>query len=463
MDWDGIHRRAMHSMFERLERACEGAIAVDDQARVVWINDKYVETLGLASAADALGRDIEAVIPNSLMRRVVETGEPILLDIMEFGDQPLVVTRMPLEDEAGRVIGAIGFVLFGRLDELKPLVTKFTTLQAELSLARRRLADARRPRYTLDDYVGAHPAVQAAKRLAQRAAGHDAPVLLLGETGTGKELLAQGIHAASARAERPFVGINVAAVPETLLEAEFFGTAPGAYTGADRRGREGKFKLADGGTLFLDEIGDMPMALQAKLLRALQEREIEPLGANRLVPVDVRVIAATHADLAQRVKDGRFRADLYYRLNVIAIELPPLRDHAQDLPALAAVLLAHVSARLGARPRRLAPSAVAALAAYDWPGNVRELRNLLERAVMISDRTELTADDFAAMLPAAARPASAPGVRPWAEAIDELERGLLADALAAGRGRAAEAARLLGISRATFYKKLAKSGLEARA
>ena len=194
-------------------------------------------------------------------------------------------------------------------------------------------------------------------------AGTDSTVLLLGETGTGKELMAQGIHAGSHRAAGPFVGVNIAAVPETLLEAEFFGVAPGAYTGADRKGRPGKFKLADGGTLFLDEIGDMPLALQAKLLRVLQEQEVEPLGSNKVEKLDTRVIAATSRDLAAMVEAGQFRADLYYRLNVLPIRLPPLRERLSDMDALADHLLDDIARRTGlAAPKSL--NAVAPL----WPG-----------------------------------------------------------------------------------------------
>ncbi len=259
------------------------------------------------------------------MRNVAESGEPILLDIMELGGEQLVVTRMPIEDEDRNVIGAIGFVLYDHLESLKPLLARVTQLESDLRLARRQLSNARAARFTLADFVGTTAAIAQAKEFAKRAARQSVTVLLTGETGTGKELLAQAIHNASSRAEKPFVSVNVAAIPETLIESEFFGTAPGAYTGADRRGREGKFRIADGGTLFLDEIGEMPLQLQAKLLRVLQEREIEPLGSDKISKVDVRVIAATNVDLRKRVSDGAFRADLYYRLNVLSIDLPPLQ------------------------------------------------------------------------------------------------------------------------------------------
>jgi transcriptional regulator with PAS, ATPase and Fis domain len=456
-DASAIHRRAMQSLFQRLDSLCEGAIAVDRRGRIVWVNDKYMPLLGIARAEDAMGRDVEELIPNSLMRQVVDSGEPILVDIMELNGRQVVVTRMPLEDDDGRVIGAIGFVLYNHLHLLKPLVGKFARIQAELTEAQQRLAEQRRPRYVLADYIGDTQEVVELRRLARLAAGRDSPVLLLGETGTGKELLAQAIHNAGGRREKPFVGINVAAVPENLLEAEFFGVAAGAYTGADRHGRIGKLKVADGGTLFLDEIGDMPLALQAKLLRALQEQEFEPLGSNKVIRTDVRVIAATNANLEAAMAQGRFRSDLYYRLNVLTIRLPPLRAILPDLPALCATFLDQIRARVGGAKRRVAPDGLASLATYAWPGNMRELRNVLERASMLTDRTSLGAAEFRDMLP---RPADAgPPVKGYAAASAEFERRTLAGALAATGGRAADAARLLGMSRANFYKKLARTGL----
>ena len=265
------------------------------------------------------------------------------------------------------------------------MISKFAHLQRDLDDARRELASQRRTKYTLASFVGGSPAAVEVKRQARRAALSSSPVLLLGETGTGKELLAHAIHAASARASGPLVSVNIAAVPDTLLEAEFFGVAPGAYTGADRKGRDGKFKLADGGTLFLDEIGDMPLSLQPKLLRALQEGEIEPLGSNKVIAFDARVIAATSRDLAALVREGKFREDLYYRLNVLPIRVPPLRERRADIPALVEVLAEDMALRSGSAPPELGADAIALLSAQNWRGNIRELRNVLEQAAMRSD------------------------------------------------------------------------------
>jgi transcriptional regulator with PAS, ATPase and Fis domain len=273
------------------------------------------------------------------------------------------------------------------------------------------------------------------------------------------------------------VGLNIAAVPDTLLEAEFFGVAPGAYTGAERKGREGKFKLADGGTLFLDEIGDMPLALQSKLLRALQEQEIEPLGSNTVQHVDVRIIAATSRDLQAMVADGSFRADLFYRLNVLPIRLPPLRDRVADLEALVESLSEDIARRSGLPARSVSPEALALLAQQAWPGNIRELRNTLEQAALMTDDLVLEERHFAGMpgadLRAAGGPASAAaagpetsacaappppaeGLRKLDELVAETERAAIATALRACKGNRAEVARRLGMSRAALYDRLAR-------
>ncbi len=457
-----IHEQAVRSLFQMLESICEGAVVVDRDARIEWISDKYLTLLGLSSAGDALGKPIEEVIPTSLMRRVVETGEPILLDMMNFRDQSFVVTRLPLRDENDVVTGAVGFVLYDGPQYLKPLVSKFTQLQRELAAAQRALAEHRRPKYTFSSFVGGSPACLEVKRQARRAAQLDTTVLLQGETGTGKELLAHAIHAVSARAEKPFIGVNLAAIPENLLEAEFFGVVPGAYTGADRRGREGKLELADGGTLFLDEVGDMPLALQAKLLRVLQEQEFEPLGSNRVVRVDVRVIAATSRDLKQLVAEGHFRSDLYYRLSVLCIKVPPLRERLADLEALCEVMLERIAQRTGLRQRELTADALTVLARYAWPGNVRELRNVLEQVTMLTDGPRIAADDFVNILPDAAVErrrdrSDNRGARPLplADAVAVAERSAIRSALAAANGNKMLAARLLGVSRTTLYEKLA--------
>ena len=441
-----VRKIARKSLFQCLDHMCEGAILVDREARIVWISDKYAARLKLPNTAHAIGKVIEDVIPNSLMREVVRTGEPIMLDIMQFGDESFVVMRVPVKDERGRLIGAAGFMLYDRLQHLRPLVSKFEQLQTRLADAQKSLAQERRAKYTFSNFIGASAPAMEVKRQARRAAQSDNTVLLLGETGTGKEVIAQAIHSASPRAHGPFIAVSAAAIRDGLLEAEFSGTSS----------REGKFVLAHGGTLFLDEVGDMPMAMQAKLLRVLQEKEVEPLDSNRVVTVDVRVIAASSVDLRGLVAAAKFRSDLYYRLSVLPIELPPLRERAGDIEALCDHILEEIATRTGSPQRELTPTALVVLAAYPWPGNIRELHNVLEEVALKSDRARLSAEEFALALPRVSRgPKSGKTLAlRLSDVVADAERNAIRSALAAAQGKKARAAEILGISRATLYEKL---------
>jgi transcriptional regulator with PAS, ATPase and Fis domain len=476
-DAQSILELAARSMFELFAHASEGMLLVDHEARVVWINDQYrrfLPALGFDREEDFVGHPVDSVVQNTQMHQVLRTGKPILIDLLHNRAGSFVVSRIPLRDAEGVVIGALGIVLFDHAETtLQPFINKVTALQRELDDTRRELATQRnqnilgqrRAKYTFASFVGTSPAAVEVKRQARRAAQSSSNVLLLGETGTGKELLAHAIHAASNRANGPFVGLNIAAVPETLLEAEFFGVAPGAYTGADRKGRDGKFKLADGGTLFLDEIGDMPLNLQAKLLRVLQEGEIEPLGSNRLLPFDARVIAATSRDLKTLVREGRFREDLYYRLNVLPIQVPPLRERRSDIPALVEVLTEDMAQR-GTPPPELTSDALALLAGQSWRGNIRELRNALEQAVLRGDSDKLDASQLKEVLRQSGVSEVAPALtptplnsesdwlRPLAVQVAELEQRAIAAALQATGGNKLAAARMLKVSRATLYGRM---------
>ncbi|MEW5983923.1 MAG: sigma-54 dependent transcriptional regulator [Acidobacteriota bacterium] len=304
--------------------------------------------------------------------------------------------------------------------------------------------------------------------LIERAAPTDSTVLILGESGVGKELVAEAIHQRSARQHRPFVRLNCAAIPETLLESELFGYERGAFTGAQNR-KPGKFELADGGTLLLDEIGDMTLSTQAKILRVLQSRQVERVGGTTTVNVDVRIIASTNKDLLRTVRDGSFRDDLYFRLNVITINVPSLRERREEIPGLVDHFLAEANQRLGRTIRRLSSDATAALMAYDWPGNIRELKNAIERAAVVTDGEVVTL----ASLPQPIRPAGvglvagvasqqweSPGTMSLDEKMTQLERAFVIEALSRTGGIQAQAARLLGITERSIWHLVKKHKIE---
>lgn len=341
-------------------------------------------------------------------------------------------------------------------------------------LARLREAEA-------DEFLGASPPVEALREAIGRVAPTDTRVLILGETGTGKELVARALHRLSARIAHPFVKVNCAAIPDELIEAELFGAVKGAYTGSVAS-REGRFAAAHKGTLFLDEIGDMSMRAQAKVLRVLQEGEYEPVGSTRSVSVDVRVVAATHRDLKARVAEGLFREDLLFRLNVIPLEVPPLRDRSGDVRLLGERFVADYAARHELPAPRLQPAAWRALEAYSWPGNVRELKNVIERLVILGRGTEIRPEDLPLEIGREMRGAGAAAgsgshaapetagvgsvaVNPYAnlplkDARDALERDLIADALARHGGHVTRAAAELGLERTHLHKRIKAMGLE---
>jgi transcriptional regulator with PAS, ATPase and Fis domain len=459
-DYQRVRLLAIRSLFEIIEQSSEGTVIVDRDANIVWMNERYARRFGLESAEVAIGKPCESVIPGSLLREVVRTGRPILLDMQDTPKEPLVVMRLPIHDDAGVVIGAIGFALFDELRSLSPMLKRYMSMQEELA-STRSLLRARQTKYNFAHFIGTSAASLEVKRRARRSASAESPVLLLGETGTGKELLAQAIHSASPRAHKAFVSINSAAIPESLLEAEFFGTAPGAFTGADRKGRAGKLQIAQGGTLFLDEIGDMPLPLQSKLLRVLQEKEFEPVGSNEVIHSDVRVIAATSTDLEAAIKRGEFRADLYYRLNVLPIHVPPLRDRLDDLPALSEAILEELRSQ-----HELNREALELLGQHAWPGNIRELRNVLERAALLSDDLLLDAAQIRAAIGtftpverSTPQMIEAAEHETFSQARERFDRQLIESALVQCGGKVIEAAARLGLGRSTLYKKMVALGI----
>ena len=435
-----------------IRQLAEGVIAVDMEERIQCTNPAVERLIGMPAEA-MMGRRLSELAPELSLRTTLDTGTAQHEDIVTFRQRNLVVNRAPLQEQGVRT----GAVL---------------TFQDTAAIQRvdRTLRSSRKPRqlfakYHLADIVGDSPAISRARALAAKYAQTDATVLIIGESGTGKELFAQGIHNASRRRRHPFVAFNCAAFPESLLESELFGYEEGAFTGSRRGGKAGLFEAAHTGTVFLDEIGEMPIALQSRLLRVLQEKEVLRLGATDPTTVDVRVIAATHRNLEERVARGEFRQDLYYRLNILRIELPPLRARKEDLASLASHLLEKALRRHGSvrAPHELLNRLLPLLAQYPWPGNVRELENVLERVVVYGP--DLKADgslDLAqlrSIVPelfqsdAAADPASdRPGDLDRVRKAGEL--AYIAQVLRECNGDRNEACRRLGIGRTTLWRKL---------
>ena len=389
-------RALVRTLEEVLAGAGEWMVVVDANGIVTMISEEYAEFNG-TTVAEAVGKHVTEVIENTRMHVVAKTGVAEIGERQTIHGRSLIVNRIPLKD-GDRVIGAYGRVVFKTVEQLRELASKMNLLESKVKYYEEELTHLRGARYTFGSIVGAGAAITAAKEEAERASRTDSTVLLRGETGTGKELFAHAIHAAGSRRAGPFIKLNCAAVPAELLESELFGYEEGAFTGARRGGKPGKFELAAGGTLFLDEIGDMPLPMQAKLLRVLQEKEVDRVGGTGSRRVDLRLIAATGRNLEEMVGQGTFRADLYYRVNVIPIRIPPLREHPEDLGAIAEAFLARLSADTGEPNRRLSAEVLDILRAYPWPGNVRELQNGLERAVAMSPREVLRPEHFPAHL-----------------------------------------------------------------
>ena len=340
-------------------------------------------------------------------------------------------------------------------------------------------------RTTFDDLIGGSPAMMMVKRLGERAAKSSIPILITGESGVGKEVIARAVHGSSDRAGKPFVAVNCGAIPENLVESILFGHEKGSFTGATDK-HLGKFQEANGGTLFLDEVGELPLDIQVKLLRALQESEIDPIGAKRSIKVDVRIVSATNRDLSQAVKEGRFREDLFYRLNVFPIEAPSLRERKEDIPALVDCFVRRFNVEEGKTVVGASPETLACLTAHDWPGNVRQLENAVYRAIVLADAPYLQPHDFPAISGVAAPPPeyvpqAAPATQTDANAsaapageqpvrildsrghlrtLEEIERDLIQLAIEVYAGHMSEVARRLGIGRSTLYRKVREQGLD---
>lgn len=438
-------------------------VIVDKDGIITAMNQTYLAALGLEKS-EVVGRHILDVTPNSLLPEILKTGRIDPADIYPINGQDYIITRLPIIKD-GQIIGACARSLFMDMSGAKILMKKLQETEKELNLYKEELRQGYRASWQFSDLTGESPAFAAARSIAKQAAQTVSTVLITGESGTGKELFAHAIHSRSNRNMHPFVRINCAALPENLLESELFGYEEGAFTGAKKGGKPGKFELAAGGTIFLDEIGDMPLAMQTKLLTVLQDRMVERVGGTNPVYLNVRVIAATNRDLEQLVAEGKFRQDLYYRLNVVRLNIPSLRDRTDDIPLLVNVLLERINKRLGTSITIVSNKAIELLQNYAWPGNIRELENLLERALNLADmnrENSITIKHFPSLVEKVYfQPEQIDGTNATLpEAIEQLERQIIAQALEQTNGNKVQTAKMLGIHSSALYRKLAKYGLE---
>ncbi len=448
-------------------------LVVDDEANLRRMLCALLASEGFQTAEAASGTDAIAAAgrrrPDAVFLDLSMPGGPDGLETLErvAAEAPGVPVIM-MSGRAG-LSDAVKATKLGAYHFLeKPLAPEavLLTLRSALELARARaeaetLREVLGPTTTL---VGSSPQIGELRSLIARVAPTEARVLVWGESGTGKELVAAAIHAASPRADGPFVRVNCAAIPRELVESEMFGHERGSFTGATER-RIGRFEQADGGTLFLDEVGDLSHEAQAKLLRALEGGEIERVGGGKPIPVDVRLVSATNKDLSRAAKDGAFREDLLYRLNVFPISIAPLRERPGDIPDLVAHFAGLVTRRIGRPAASFTREAMDLLVRHPWPGNVRELANIVERLIILSPRPEIGADDVAGALPAGDGPAPAlPGTTGaplvLADELDRFEKTLITRALSAAGGSIAEAARRLSTDRANLYRRMKRLGIE---
>lgn len=445
-------------------------IIVDAEGKIVYVNQQYSATLGRRTE-DILGRDVREVIPNTRMLETLQTQEEEIGSIMTLFDHRLghevtvVCNRRPIWED-GKLIGAMAETTNRDLSEVKKLYKRINEMQAENRRYRAQIEILTTKKGPLDIIIGQAPAMMEVKNALLDHAPSDLPVLFTGETGTGKELFANALQQLSRRSHSSFVKINCAAIPKDLMESEFFGYEDGAFTGARKVGKPGKIELADHGTLLLDEVGELPMTMQAKLLRVLQENELERVGGTRSIPVDLRLICSTNRDLAQMVEDGTFRRDLYYRINTVELHIPPLRERMEDLPLLCTRFIHKIDQTYGLQISGISPDALAYLGGHRWPGNVRELERTIERAAILCKEGSIERRHLSFFRPVpmaeGRSPAgdAAPDVGSLHARRDQTEREAIVAALKKAGGNKSKAARLLHIDRSDLYAKIKKYHIE---
>ena len=431
-----------------------GIMVTDADGYVTHFNKPYGQFLGL-EPEQQIGKHCTEVIENSRMHIVAQTGQAEINQSHLIKGQKMVVQRLPIWKD-DRVIGVFGQVMFKDVKDVGKLAKDLSLLESKVKLYEEELITLRSTRYTFDSIAGKSDILTDLKKEALRASSNHFPVLITGESGTGKELFAQAIHHASSRRVNPFVRINCAAIPRDLLESELFGYAKGAFTGARRSGKPGKFELARQGTVFLDEIGDLPLEMQPKLLRVIEDKEFERVGGTKLIQSDFRIIAATNRNLDDMIKAGDFRKDLFYRLNVIPLNIPPLRKRKNDIVPVARYLLDRMAQEANLPAIKIDRQVDKALKKYGWPGNVRELANVLERALSAIESDTICLQDLPFYLQRSRKKISNGHQSALKDVKARTEKEAIRYALKESNYNKAQAARELGIHRTLLYKKMKK-------
>jgi PAS domain S-box-containing protein len=450
--------RELRQFKELVEQLYDGIVMCNKDGIITMINRSYCDFLG-TTVEEAIGKHITEVIENTRMHVVLQTGKAEIDQLMRIGEREIIVSRMPVK-EGDETVGALGKVVFSDLRELRSIVERYNIMERKLDYYRQELKRMVGAKYSFTHIFADHPLMKEAVQLARRIARTKSSVLILGESGTGKELFAHAIHEASDRSDGAFVRVNCAAIPKELMEAELFGYEDGAFTGAKKGGKPGKIELAHQGTLFLDEIGDMPLDMQVKLLRVLQEREVERIGATRPASVDIRVVAATHRSLEKLIQEGKLREDLYYRLHVFTINLPPLRVQGSSILTLAEHLIEKLNRELYKSVNGMSERVKNVFLAHRWPGNLREMNNVLERAIQLAEHGLLEWEHLPPYLQdrQVIREGESLSLDLEAE-LAKVERRVLEEALKRTEGNKVLAAQLLGIHRASLYRKLERHHL----
>lgn len=442
-----------------LESDNEGIVIVDKEAKIMMLNRTYSDFLNV-NPEEAIGRHVVDVIENTRMHQIVVNGKTEIGKLQQIGPHMAVVNRLPIKID-NEVVAGVGKIWFKDLSDVEALLNQLHSLKDEVAYYKEELRKTLKGRYTIDSIKGQCPITMKLKDTIKKASASNTTVLITGESGTGKELVAHAIHNLSRRRNQPFVRINCAAVPENILESELFGYAEGAFTGAKKGGKSGKFELANKGTVLLDEIGDMSYNMQAKLLRFLQEKEFDRLGDNKTHQVNVRVIAATNQDLLKKIKKKGFREDLYYRLQVMNIEVPSLRERKQDIPDLVGYFLNKFNKEFGRFIRGVDPEVMDILYGYNWPGNIRQLENVIERAYNISEGDSITKENLPLYLREinCAESNKKDNMIHLVQAREDMEKKTIENALQLVGHNRSQAAKILGITRTALYQKLKKYDL----